>query len=134
MDAKDLPSSASKYIKKNFKDYTTDEAYKYNPIYAVKIEKADTSLKLAFNDKDKFLYVLTPEMETKISMQAKTTMVIKDVDKHINKYLEKNYKDYKIAEADQYKIIYSAKVVKGSEEVVLIFNEKGDFLKISDSK
>lgn len=132
MDAKDLPSSASKYIKKNYKDYTTSEAYQYNPIYAVKIEKADTTNKLAFNDKGKFLYVLTADMETKISTQPNTTMAIKDVQHDITKYVEKNYKDYKIIEADQYETVYSAKVVKGSEEVVLIFNEKGEFLKVAE--
>lgn len=130
MSVKDLESSSTKYIKKNYKDFETTEAFKYNVIYLVKIQKSDTTEKLAFNSDGKFLYIMTEAIETKIAMQPFTSMAINDLPKDIEKYVKKQREGYKIVEAIIYDKVYTAVVVKGAEEVVLLFNSKGDFMQV----
>ena len=130
MEVKDLQSTSTKYIKKNYKDFTTTEAYQFNPIYAVNIQNGDTTKGLAFDNEGKFIYIMNEEMESKVSMQPNIKMAIADLDKGIDKYVKKNYEGYKIISAINYQMVYSAKVVKGSEEVVLLFNESGEFMQL----
>jgi hypothetical protein len=133
MNVSDLSSNATKYIKKNYKDYKTTEAFSYAQIFVVKIQKADTTAQLAFDTKDKFLYKLNTEMETAINVQQHVAMAMKDVDHAISKYVEKNYKDYKIIEALNYEQSYSAIIVKGADQLELVFDSKGNFLSVVTS-
>jgi TusA-related sulfurtransferase len=48
-----------------------------------------------------------------IQAQEKTTLSVKDLNSDIEKYVKKNYKDYKIVEAFNYSLVYVMTIKKG---------------------
>jgi len=131
MNVNDLQAKSTKYIKKHYKDYKTTEAFQYAQLFSIKIQDADTTKRLAFDAKGNFLYIITDAIESAISVQQHTVMVLKDIDHSIKKYVDKNYKAYSIIEAVNYELTYSAVVVKGSDQVTLMFDSQGDFLNVA---
>jgi len=61
--------------------------------------------------------------------QEKTTLSLKDLDSGIEKYIKKNYEDYKAVEAFNYGVIFETKALKGDASDWLLFDAKGKFLK-----
>jgi hypothetical protein len=132
MGVSDLQAKSSKYIKKHYKDYKTTEAFEYAQLFGVKIQEADTTKQLAFDAKGNFLYIITPEIESGLAIQQHVVMVLNDIDHSIKKYVDKNYKGYAITEAVNYELTYEAVVVKGADQVKLMFDSNGDFLNVAD--
>jgi len=63
-----------------------------------------------------------------IQAQEKTTLSVKDLNSDIEKYVKKNYKDYKILEAYHYSLVYVMTVTKGDVTEKLIFDRDGKFV------
>jgi hypothetical protein len=129
MSVKDLNSDISKYIKKNYKDYKTMEAFKYELVYVMTIRKGDATDKLVFNREGKFQYKATEADKAKVSFQTRSTMSLKDVESDITKYIKKNYEGYKLTEAFRYDEVYVTKIIKGDDAESLIFDKEGKFEK-----
>ncbi|MEI7983437.1 MAG: hypothetical protein WCI71_17435 [Bacteroidota bacterium] len=72
-----------------------------------------------------FIAVLLSGM---IQAQEKTTMSVKDLNSDIEKYVKKNYKDYKIMEAYHYSFVYVMTIKKGDATDKLIFDRDGKFV------
>jgi len=89
LNVKDLNSDIEKYIKKNYKDYKTVEAFKYDVLYEMKTQKGDASEWLLFDKKGKFLNKETESRKEKMPSQVRTTLATKDVSSTITKYIKK---------------------------------------------
>ena len=63
-----------------------------------------------------------------LQAQGKVTMNVGDLNSNIEKYVKKNFEDYKIVEAFKYDISYEMKIQKGDLVEWLIFNKDGKFL------
>jgi TusA-related sulfurtransferase len=63
-----------------------------------------------------------------IQAQEKTTLSVKDLNSDIEKYVKKNYKDYKIVEAFNYSLVYVMTIKKADATEKLIFDRDGKFL------
>jgi osmotically-inducible protein OsmY len=60
--------------------------------------------------------------------QQKTSIAVKDLDSDIEKYIEKNFKDYKTTEAYKYAAIYEMKIKKEATVEVLVFDKEGKLI------
>ena len=63
-----------------------------------------------------------------IQAQEKTTLGVKDLNSDIQKYIKKNFKDYKVVEAFHYSLVYVMTVQKGDVTEKLIFDRDGKFV------
>jgi hypothetical protein len=63
-----------------------------------------------------------------IIAQEKTTLSIKDLNSGVEKYVKKNFKDYKIVEAFDYPLVYVMTIKKGELTEKLIFDSDGKFI------
>ncbi len=61
--------------------------------------------------------------------QEKTTLSVKDLNSNIEKYIKKNYKDFKTTGAFKHDAFYEMLVKKGDVSEMLIFDANGKFLK-----
>jgi len=125
LNIKDLNSDIEKYIKKNYKDYKTVEAFKYEAVYEMKTQKGDASEWLLFDKKGKFLNKETASRKEKMPSQIRTTLATKDVDKDITKYIKNT--GYKLIEAYMYNESYEVKIQKGNDAPTLLFDKDGKF-------
>jgi uncharacterized protein YlbG (UPF0298 family) len=128
MNVKDLDSGIEKYVKKNFESYKITEAFKYEVVFQVKIEKGSESEKLVFDREGAFLYKMTEADKAKVSLQTRSTMATKDVESGITKYIKKNFEGYKITEAFKYDEVYTTKIMKGADSEMLVFDKDGEFV------
>lgn len=62
-----------------------------------------------------------------IQAQEKTTLSAKDLNSDIEKYIKKNFKDYKIVEAFLYSPVYVMTIQKGELTEKLVFDRDGKF-------
>ena len=60
--------------------------------------------------------------------QEKTTLSTKDLNSGVEKYVKKNFKDYKIVEAFSYPLVYVMTIKKGDLTEKLIFDSDGKFI------
>ncbi len=127
---KDLNKTIQKYIKNHYETHQTAEAYKYNTVYLMRVQKGDSSIRLVFNQDGDFQSIKPDDFEEKVKLQTKTTMSADDVDKSITKYIKKNYEGFALATAVSYDPVYTVKMVKGEEIVWLLFDSKGNFLEV----
>jgi len=127
LNVKDLNSDIEKYIKKNYKDYKTVEAFKYEVTFEMKIVKGADVERLVFDKEGKFLLKKTEADKAKVSLQTRSTMALKDVESDITKYIKKNFEGYKLTEAFKYDVVYVAKIKKGAETETLLFDKDGTF-------
>jgi uncharacterized protein YlbG (UPF0298 family) len=128
LNIKDLDSGIEKYVKKNFDGYKITEAFKYEVVFQMKIQKGNEAEKLVFDRKGNFLYKMTDADKAKVSLQTRSTMAIKDVESDITKYIKKNFEGYKLTEAYQYDEVYATKIMKGAESEMLVFDKDGKFV------
>jgi hypothetical protein len=63
-----------------------------------------------------------------ITAQEKTTLSTKDLNSGIEKYVKKNFQDYKITEAYSYPLVYVMTIKKGELTEKLIFDADGKFI------
>jgi hypothetical protein len=127
LNVKDLNSNIEKYIKKNYKDYKTVEAFRYDVCFEMKIQKGSETEKLVFDSKGKFLYKKTEADKAKVSLQTRLTMSLNDVESDITKYIKKNYEGFKLTEAFKYDEVYVTKIKKGADTETLLFDKEGTF-------
>jgi uncharacterized protein (UPF0332 family) len=130
---KDLNKSIQKYIKNHYETHQTVEAYQYLTVYLMKVQKADSSMWLVFNQSGKFQSPKSEDFDSKVSFQTKSTMSIGDVDKSITKYIKKNYEGMELTQALRYDLVYTVKLVKGEEIVWLLFDSKGNFIEVMEN-
>ena len=128
MNVKDLDSGIEKYVKKNFEGYKITEAFKYEVVFEMKIQKGSETEKLVFDREGEFLYKKTEADKNKVTLQTRSTMALKDVESDITKYIKKNFEDYKLTEAFQYDEVYTTKIMKGAESEILVFDKEGNFV------
>ena len=64
--------------------------------------------------------------------QDKTTLSVKDLNSNIEKYIKKNYKDFKTVGAFKHDAYYEMLVKKGDVGEMLIFDANGKFIKKKD--
>ena len=126
LNVKDLNSDIEKYIKKNYKDYKTVEAFKYDVLYEMKTQKGDASEWLLFDKKGKFLNKETGSRKEKMPSQIRTTMATKDVSSAITKYIKNT--GYKLTESYMYDESTEVKIMKGSDAPTLLFDKDGKFV------
>ncbi|HTX88430.1 MAG TPA: hypothetical protein VMC08_05525 [Bacteroidales bacterium] len=126
MAVKDLNSSITKYIKKNYVGYKSTEAFKYDICYEINIVKGTATEGLVFDSKGKFLTKRTADI---IPVRTRSTIALKDVNNDIQKYIKKNYDGYKITEAYLYDLAYSVKINKENASETLLFDKDGNFEK-----
>ena len=74
------------------------------------------------------LFLVTFLFTGMIKAQEKTTMSVKDLNSDIEKYIKKNFKDYKVVEAFNYSLIYVMTVTKGDSTKKLVFDDNAKFL------
>jgi len=75
------------------------------------------------------LFILAFLLHSMSFAQEKSTMNIKDLNSSIEKYIKKNYKDFKTVEAIHYSVCFEMKIGKGDAHETLLFDIKGKFLK-----
>jgi sulfur relay (sulfurtransferase) DsrC/TusE family protein len=63
-----------------------------------------------------------------ITAQEKTTLSTKDLNSGIEKYVKKNFQDYKITEAYSYPLVYVMTIKKNELTEKLIFDADGKFI------
>jgi DNA replication protein DnaD len=73
------------------------------------------------------LYSLVFLFSWMIQAQDKTTMSVKDLNSGIEKYIKKNFEDYKIVEAYHYPLVYLMTIKKGDQTEKLVFDLDGKF-------
>jgi hypothetical protein len=130
---KDLNKTIQKYIKNHYENHQTAEAYEYLTVYLMKVQKADSSMWLVFNQSGKFQSPKPADFDQKVDLQTKSTMSVGDVDKSITKYIKKNYEGMELTQALQYDLVYTVKLVKGEGIVWLLFDSKGNFLELLEN-
>jgi hypothetical protein len=99
----------------------------------MKVQKADSSMWLVFNQNGKFQSPKPDDFDTKVSFQNKGTMSLDDVDKTITKYIKKNYEGMELTQALSYDMVYTVKLVKAEEIVWLLFDSKGNFIEVLEN-
>jgi hypothetical protein len=129
MNIKDLNSNIEKYVKKTYPDYKITEAFKYDLVYGMKIQKGDTMAVLIFDRNEKFKAKATEADKQKYALQTRTTMSLDDVPGDITKYIKKNSPGYKLTEAYSYEEVYSVKIMKAEANEMLLFDKDGKFVK-----
>jgi hypothetical protein len=60
--------------------------------------------------------------------QERTSLSVKDLNSSIEKYIKKNFKDYKIMEAYKYDVTFEIKIQKADAKDDLVFDSKAKFL------
>jgi hypothetical protein len=75
------------------------------------------------------LFVIIFLLSGVILAQEKTTLSTKDLNTGVEKYVKKNFKDYKIVEAFSYPLVYVMTIKKGDLTEKLIFDSDGKFIK-----
>jgi hypothetical protein len=128
MNVKDLDTGIEKYVKKNFDGFKIVEAYKYDIVFEMKIQKGSDTEKLVFDRKGNFLYKMTEADKAKVTLQTRSTMALKDVESDITKYIKKNFEGYKLTEAFMYDEVYATKILKGAVSEMLVFDKDGKFV------
>jgi hypothetical protein len=131
---KDLNKDIEKYIRNHYENHATVEAYKYNTVFLMGVTKADSTIELIFDHNGKFIYTRPADFNDKVSLQSKTTMSIGDVDRHISKFIKKNYEGFDLNKAIRYDIVYLARVAKVEEKIWLLFDKNGGFIDTLDDK
>lgn len=129
MNVKDLDSDIEKYVKKMYPEYKIAEAFKYDIVYGMKLQKGDTLAGLIFDRKGKFITKVTEAEKAKYALQTRTTMSLEDVSDDITKYIKKNAPGYKLIEAYSYDEVYSVKIMKAEAIEMLLFDKDGKFVK-----
>ena len=76
LNVKDLDSGIEKYVKKNFDGDKIVEAYKFDVVFEMKIQKGSETEKLVFDRKGNFLYKMTEEDKSKVTLQTRSTMAL----------------------------------------------------------
>ena len=76
LNVKDLDSGIEKYVKKNFDGDKIVEAYKFDVVFEMKIQKGSKTEKLVFDRKGNFLYKMTEEDKSKVTLQTRSTMAL----------------------------------------------------------
>jgi hypothetical protein len=130
VNVKDLPSGVEKYIEKNYKDFKTNEAYKFNLFYEIVVQNQNTKESLLFNRENTFVRKKTEADKTKIPMQMRSTLSVDEVESDITKYVKKNMEGFKVVEAYRYNEVYGTKIMKGTETHTLLFDKEGAFVRI----
>jgi hypothetical protein len=128
MNVNDLDKHSEKYIKGHYENYKIVEAFKYEVTYLIIIQRGDSTESLVFDRDGKFVYKSNTDFAKKMALQPKSTMSVGDVKKDIDKYVSKNYEDFKITQAHKYDLVYTAKLAKDAEEITLLFNADGNFV------
>ena len=128
LNIKDLNSDIQKYVKKNYEGFKITEAFKYDVIYEMKIQKGSSSEDLVFDKEGKFLYKKAEAEQGAVTLQTRSTMSLKDVESDITKYIKKNFEDYQVKEAFIYDEVYTTRIVKGAENETLVFDKDGKFI------
>jgi uncharacterized protein YlbG (UPF0298 family) len=130
---KDLNKTIEKYIKNHYETHQTVEAYAYNTVYLMKVQRADSSLWLVFNQNEDFQSPKPADFDKKVEFQTKSTMSVDDVDKSITKYIKKNYEGFELTQALRYDMVYTVKLAKAEAIVWLLFDSKGGFLELLEN-
>jgi uncharacterized protein YlbG (UPF0298 family) len=133
VDVKDLNKSIEKYIKNHYETHQTVEAYAYNTVYLMNVQRADSSIWLVFNQDGDFQSTKPADFDKKVDFQTKSTMSVGDVDKSITKYIKKNYEGFSLTQALRYDLVYTVKLAKGEAIVWLLFDSKGNFLELLEN-
>ena len=118
----EVPKAVTESFAKNFKDTDVEKWEKEkdgNYEAEFDFKKVETSATFAANGK---------------LLETETEIAINTLPKSITEYVSKNYPDHKIAEAakiidDKGKMVYEAEVKKGKEEMDLLFDANGAFIK-----
>ena len=63
-----------------------------------------------------------------VQAQEKSTLNVKDLNSNIEKYIKKNFKDYKAVEALKYAAVFEMKAQKDGVSEWLLFDNQGKFL------
>ena len=131
VNAKDLPSGIEKYIEKNYKEFKTTEAYKFNFFYEIVVQNQSVKESLLFNRENNFVRKKTEADKAKVPMQMRSTISLDEVESDITKYLKKNMEGFKVVEAYRYNEVYTTKIMKGTETHTLVFDKEGAFVRIA---
>jgi len=130
VNVKDLPSGVEKYLEKNYKDFKTSEAYKYNLFYEIVVQNQSLKESLLFNRENTFVRKKTEADKTKVPMQMRSTLSVDEVESDITKYIKKNMEGFKVVEAYRYNEVYGTKIMKGAESHTLLFDKEGAFVRV----
>ncbi len=119
--ASEVPKAVIDSFNKNFSGSKAKEWEKEKDVYEAEFDlnKVETSATFAADGK-----LMETEVEIKVS----------ELPKSVSDYVTKNYPDHKLSEASKItdaegKISYEAEVKKGKEEMDLIFDSNGAFVK-----
>lgn len=129
LNVKDLNSDIQKYVKKNYEGFKITEAFEYDLIYEMVVQKEGVKVPLVFNRKGEFLYKKTDADKAKVANQTRMSLALDDVESDIKKYIKNNYDGHKLNEAYKYEEVYTTKIIKGTETEVLLFDKEGAFVK-----
>ena len=122
---KSLPQNAKDYISKHFKDYTINHYEKDRDIidieHTVYISNTKNTYKLEFNEKG---VVQKIESKNRNSNLPKSVLPVK-----ITEYVNKHFPNTQIVEWSRDN---NKQVVELDNELELVFNSKGNFVRIDD--
>ena len=130
VNVKDLPSGIEKYLEKNYKEFKTNEAFKYNLFYEVVVQSQTAKESLLFNRENTFVRKKTEADKAKVPMQMRSTISLDEVESDITKYVKKNMEGYKVVEVFRYNEVYTTKIIKGTEIHTLMFDKDGAFVRV----
>ncbi len=122
MKEAEVPAAIKEGLKKEFPDAKAKEWAKEGDTYEAEFiwKKAETSA--TFSTAGKL-------------METETEIKIEELPKAVYEYVQKNHADHKITEASKIveagtgKVSFEAEISKGKEEMDLIFDDKGNYLK-----